>query len=52
MSFKINSFHDAIIVDSIGNYFNNVFTTNSKFEEDYTSDGNTSLAKITKLNIF
>ena len=38
--------------DSIGNYFNNVFTTNSKFEEDYTSDGNTSLAKITKLNIF
>ena len=38
--------------DSIGNYFNNVFTTNSKFEEDYTSDGNTSLAKITKINIF
>ena len=38
--------------DSVGNYFDEVFTTNSKFEEDYTSDGNTSLAKITKLNIF
>lgn len=38
--------------DSIGNYFNNVFTTNSKFEDDYTSGGNSSLAKITKLNIF
>ena len=38
MSFKINSLY--------------LFTTNSKFEEDYTSDGNTSLAKITKLNIF
>ena len=38
--------------DCVGNYFDEVFTTNSKFEEDYTSDGNTSLAKITKLNIF
>ena len=38
--------------DCVGNYFDEVYTTNSKFEEDYTSDGNTSLAKITKLNIF
>ena len=38
--------------DSVGNYFDSVFTTNSKFEEDYTSGGNSSLAKITKLNIF
>ena len=38
--------------DSVGNYFDEVFTTNSKFEEDYTSGGNSSLAKITKLNIF
>ena len=27
-------------------------TTNSKFEEDYTSDGNTSLARVTKFDIF
>ena len=38
--------------DSVGNYFDSVFTTNSKFEEDYTSDGNTSLTGVTKLNIF
>ena len=38
--------------DSVGNYFDSVFTTNSKFEEDYTSDGNTSLARITKFDIF
>ena len=38
--------------DSVGNYFDRVFTTNSKFEEDYTSDGNTNLAGVTKLNIF
>ncbi len=38
--------------DSVGNYFDSVFTTNSKFEEDYTSDGNTSLAGVTKFNIF
>ena len=38
--------------DSVGNYFDEVFTTNSKFEEDYTSDGNTSLARVTKFDIF
>ena len=38
--------------DSVGNYFDSVFTTNSKFEEDYTSDGNTSLARVTKFDIF
>ena len=38
--------------DSVGNYFDSVFTTNSKFEEDYTSDGNTSLAGVTKFDIF
>ena len=38
--------------DTVGNYFDRVFTTNSKFEEDYTSDGNTNLAGVTKLNIF
>ena len=38
--------------DSVGNYFDIVFTTNSKFEEDYTSDGNTNLAGVTKLDIF
>ena len=38
--------------DSVGNYFDSVFTTNSKFEEDYTSDGNTSLTRVTKFNIF
>lgn len=38
--------------DSVGNYFDSVFTTNSKFEEDYTSDGNSSLARVTKFNIF
>ena len=38
--------------DTVGNYFDSVFTTNSKFEEDYTSDGNTNLAGVTKLNIF
>ena len=38
--------------DSVGNYFDRVFTTNSKFEDDYTSDGNTNLAGVTKLDIF
>lgn len=38
--------------DSVGNYFDRVFTTNSKFEEDYTSEGNTNLAGVTKLDIF
>ena len=38
--------------DTVGNYFDRVFTTNSKFEEDYTSEGNTNLAGVTKLNIF
>ncbi len=38
--------------DSVGNYFDSIFTTNSKFEEDYTSDGNTSLARVTKFDIF
>ena len=38
--------------DSVGNYFDSVFTTNSKFEEDYTSDGNTSLTGVTKFDIF
>ena len=38
--------------DSVVNYFDSVFTTNSKFEEDYTSDGNTSLARVTKFDIF
>ena len=38
--------------DSVGNYFDSVFTTNSKFEEDYTSEGNTNLAGITKFDIF
>ena len=38
--------------DSVGNYFDRVFTTNSKFEEDYTSDGNTNLAGVTKFDIF
>ena len=38
--------------DSVGNYFNNVFTTNSKFKDDYTSNGNISLARVTKFNIF
>ena len=38
--------------DSVGNYFDRVFTTNSKFGEDYTSDGNTSLAGVTKFDIF
>ena len=38
--------------DCVGNYFDEVFTTNSKFEEDYTSDGNTSLTGVTKFDIF
>ena len=38
--------------DSVGNYFDIVFTTNSKFEDDYTSDDNTNLAGVTKLDIF
>ena len=38
--------------DSVGNYFNNVFTTNSKFEDDYTSNGNISLAGVTKFDLF
>ena len=38
--------------DTVGNYFDRVFTTNSKFEEDYTSDGNTNLAGVTKFDIF
>ena len=38
--------------DTVGNYFDRVFTTNSKFEEDYTSEGNTNLAGVTKFDIF
>ncbi len=38
--------------DSVGNYFDSVFTTNSKFEDDYTSNGNISLAGVTKFDIF